>query len=80
MDLMNESNQHGVIILTFGSLVAMNSLPEYVLHALIMSFNQLPQTIIWKYENDCMINKPKNVFIYKWIPQRELLRKFVFVS
>lgn len=75
---MNKSNEFGVIVFTLGSLVAMNSLPENVLDAFKLSFNQLSQTIIWKYENDYMNKKPKNVFLYKWIPQREILRKFHF--
>lgn len=74
---MDKSNEFGVIVFTFGSLVAVNSLPENVLDALKIAFSQLPQTIIWKYENDHMPNKPKNAVLCKWLPQRAILRKFL---
>lgn len=74
-DIIDKNNEYGVIVFTFGSLVAINSLPENVLDALKLAFSQLPQTILWKYENDHMPNKPKNVVLYKWLPQRDILRK-----
>lgn len=77
---MDKSNEFGVIVFTFGSLVAMNSLPENVLDALKEAFSQLSQTIIWKYENDFMPNKPKNVVLCKWLSQRDILRKLLFIE
>lgn len=73
---MDKSYEFGVIVFTFGSFVSMNSLPENVLDALKSALGRLPQTIIWKYEDDHMPNKPKNVILRKWLPQRALLRKF----
>lgn len=72
---MDKSGEHGVIIFSFGSLVAMKSMPEDILDAFRFAFSQLPQTVIWKYENDYMSNKPKNVVLYKWLPQRDVLSK-----
>lgn len=72
--VLDKDNEFGVIVFTFGSLVAMNSLPENVLDALKFAFGRLPQTIIWKYENDYMPNKPQNVILCKWLPQRSILK------
>lgn len=72
---MDKSNEFGVIIFSFGSLVAMNTLPEDVLAAFKNVFSQLPQTVIWKYENDHMPDKPENVVLCKWLPQRAILRE-----
>lgn len=74
-DVMDKSNKFGVIVFTFGSLVATNTLPANVLKAFKIVFSQLPQTIIWKYENDHMPDKPENVMLYKWLPQRAILRE-----
>lgn len=72
---MDNSNEFGVIVFTFGSLVAMNTLPDDVLDKFKIVFSQLPQTVIWKYENDNMPDKPENVVLCKWLPQRAILRK-----
>jgi glucuronosyltransferase len=73
--VLDDSDEFGVIVFSFGSLVALNSLPEDILDKLKSVFRQLPQTIIWKYENDHMPDKPDNVVLYKWLPQRAILRK-----
>ncbi|XP_025411431.1 UDP-glucuronosyltransferase 2B1-like isoform X2 [Sipha flava] len=72
--VLDDSDEFGVIVFSFGSLVALNSLPEDILDKLKSVFRQLPQTIIWKYENDHMPDKPDNVVLYKWLPQRAILQ------
>jgi len=74
-DVMDKSNEFGVIVFTFGSLVAMSTLPDDVLAVFKIVFSQLPQTVIWKYENDHMLEKPENVVLCKWLPQRAILRE-----
>ncbi|XP_015378548.1 PREDICTED: UDP-glucuronosyltransferase 2B2-like, partial [Diuraphis noxia] len=73
-DVLDKSNEFGVIVFTFGSLISMNTLPEDVLDAFKIVFSQLPQTVIWKYENDYMPDKPENVVLCKWLPQRAILQ------
>ncbi|KAL5243465.1 hypothetical protein ACI65C_010875 [Semiaphis heraclei] len=73
-DVLDKSNKFGVIVFTFGSLISMNTLPDDVLDTFKIVFSQLPQTVIWKYENDYMPDKPENVVLCKWIPQRAILQ------
>ncbi|KAL5243466.1 hypothetical protein ACI65C_010876 [Semiaphis heraclei] len=73
-DVLEKSNKFGVIVFTFGSLISMNTLPDDVLDTFKIVFSQLPQTVIWKYENDYMPDKPENVVLCKWIPQRAILQ------
>lgn len=73
---MDKSHEFGVIVFTFGSLVSMESLPQTVLSAFKFVFSRLPQTVIWKYENGHMVNKPINAILLPWLPQRDILRKF----
>lgn len=34
----------------------------------------MPYKILWKFEDDQLENKPRNVQINKWLPQQDLLR------
>ncbi|XP_022175638.1 UDP-glucuronosyltransferase 2B37-like [Myzus persicae] len=67
-----ENSPDGVILFTFGSTIAMSSVPYNILTALKEAFAELPQRILLKYEGE-MEDKPKNVMTLKWIPQRDIL-------
>lgn len=51
----------------------MDSLPSNIQDALQKAFSELPQRVMWKYDGEVMENKPKNVMIKKWFPQRDIL-------
>ncbi|XP_060834135.1 UDP-glucosyltransferase 2-like [Rhopalosiphum padi] len=67
-----EQSSHGVIYFTFGSTVKMSSLPEHIKNSFIEVLAQIPQRVLWKYEGE-LKNKPKNLMIKKWLPQRDIL-------
>ncbi|VVC43587.1 Hypothetical protein CINCED_3A013384 [Cinara cedri] len=67
-----EDSPHGVILFTFGSTVLMSSLPNHMKTVIIEALAQLPQRVLLKYEDE-MENKPDNVMIRKWLPQRDIL-------
>lgn len=67
-----EQSPHGVIYFTFGSIVKMSSLPESSKRAIIDALSQIPQRVLWKYEDE-LENLPKNIMIKKWLPQHEIL-------
>ncbi|CAI6355963.1 unnamed protein product [Macrosiphum euphorbiae] len=67
-----ENSPHGVILFTLGSVVNMSTSPDYILNPIKEALAQVPQRVLWKYEGK-MVNKPKNVMIRKWLPQREIL-------
>ncbi|CAI6346137.1 unnamed protein product [Macrosiphum euphorbiae] len=73
-DILNfiEQSPHGVVYFTLGSTVKMTSLPEHIKNAIIDALGQIPQRVLWKYE-DKIENLPKNVMIKKWLPQHEIL-------
>lgn len=50
----------------------MSSMPEQIKKALLETFAQIPQRILWKYENE-LEDIPKNMMIRKWLPQRDIL-------
>jgi glucuronosyltransferase len=70
-----------VIYISFGSMVRSDTLPEEKREAILHSLGKLKQRVLWKWENDSLPNQPPNVFIRKWMPQRDILCKiFLFVS
>ncbi|CAH1722098.1 unnamed protein product [Aphis gossypii] len=67
-----EQSPHGVIYFTFGSTIKMSSIPEHIKKVLIEAFAEIPQRVLWKYENE-LEKIPKNMMIKKWLPQRDIL-------
>lgn len=69
-----DESPNGVIYFTFGSVVKMSTLPDYIQKAFKEALAQIPQRVLWKYEGE-MKDVPKNVMIKKWFPQRDILCK-----
>ncbi|XP_053692404.1 UDP-glycosyltransferase UGT5-like [Sabethes cyaneus] len=70
--LLDEA-EHGVIYISWGSMIRAETLPEDKRNALLAALGSLKQTVVWKWENDTLPNQPSNVHIRKWLPQREIL-------
>lgn len=68
-----DDSKHGVIYFSMGSMLKGCKFPEEKRNAFISAFSKLKETVLWKYENASLPNKPKNVFIRKWMPQRDVL-------
>nr|XP_023017936.1 UDP-glucuronosyltransferase 2B15-like [Leptinotarsa decemlineata] len=71
-EFLDEAKE-GVIYFSLGSNVKSVNIPDRVRDTLMEAFSDLPYTVLWKYESDILINKPKNVHIKKWLPQQDLL-------
>lgn len=54
-------------------MVQCSSLDVEKLSGVLKALGRLKQTVIWKWETDSLANKPKNVFTFKWLPQRDVL-------
>ncbi|XP_050442608.1 UDP-glucosyltransferase 2-like [Adelges cooleyi] len=67
-----EDSPNGVMFFTFGSLIRISTLPKHVLDIFKEVFAKLPIRVLWKYEVD-MPDKPDNVYISNWMPQRDIL-------
>lgn len=73
---MDKSN-NGVIYMAMGSVLKGSSFPIEAKKSFLKVFSEIPQQVIWKYEEELEI-KSNNILIVKWAPQKELLCKFVF--
>ncbi|XP_049948378.1 UDP-glucosyltransferase 2-like [Schistocerca serialis cubense] len=65
--------EHGVIYVSLGSNVRSNALPQEKFQAFLEAFRQLPQRVLWKWENDTLPSQPENVMVSKWMPQQSVL-------
>ena len=67
-----QSAQHGVILVSFGSILQASAMPEYKRQMMLRVFSRLEQKVIWKWEL-AMPDAPENVLISPWLPQTSLL-------
>jgi len=62
----------GAVVFSLGSLVRAASMPNTSLKALMNAFSKLPQRVVVKFEED-IVDKPANVMVRRWLPQRDIL-------
>lgn len=55
----------------------METAPVRLQNAFVEALKDIPQRVLWKYENQNLTNLPKNVMINKWFPQRDILGECV---
>ena len=67
-----EGAEHGVIYLSFGSVVRASKMPESRRHLFMSVLGKLKQRVIWKWEKP-MKDAPSNVLISSWLPQTDVL-------
>ena len=68
-----DSATKGAILFSMGSIIQAVHWPIDKREALVKAFGKLEQKVLWKYENETLPNKPDNVMISPWIPQRDIL-------
>ncbi|XP_004076252.1 UDP-glucuronosyltransferase 1-5 [Oryzias latipes] len=68
---VQSSGEHGVIIMTLGTLV--NALPQDVANEIAEVFSKMPQKVIWKHKGDRPSTLGNNTLIVDWMPQKDLL-------
>lgn len=52
----------------------MSTVPEHIKKTFLTALAQIPRRILMKYEEE-LENKPKNIMVKKWLPQRDILGK-----
>lgn len=63
----------GVIYVSWGSMIRADTLPVGKRESLLKAFGSFKQKVLWKWENDTLPEQPENVFIRKWMPQKDVL-------
>ncbi|XP_042343819.1 UDP-glucuronosyltransferase 2A1-like [Plectropomus leopardus] len=70
-DFVQSSGEHGVIVMTLGTLVA--DLPDDVTEEIAAAFAQLPQKVIWRHKGKRPSTLGNNTLLVDWLPQNDLL-------
>ncbi|KAM4616681.1 UDP-glucuronosyltransferase 2C1-like [Polymixia lowei] len=70
-DFVQSSGDHGVIIMTLGTLVG--KLPEEIAEHIAAAFSQLPQKVIWRHTGKRPSSLGNNTLLLNWLPQNDLL-------
>ncbi|KAK9891159.1 hypothetical protein WA026_013476 [Henosepilachna vigintioctopunctata] len=68
-----DSADNGAIFFSLGSNVKSTTLPAKTLQDILKVFSNLPYKIIFKWEDEDIKDRPKNVLISKWCPQNAIL-------
>jgi glucuronosyltransferase len=70
-DFVQSSGEHGVIVMSLGSLV--KGLPVEITNQIATAFAQLPQKVIWRLPGEPPSTLGNNTMLVKWLPQNDLL-------
>ncbi len=70
-DFVQSSGEHGIIVMTLGTLVA--KLPEDIAEEIAAAFAQLPQKVIWRHTGKRPSTLSNNTLLLDWLPQNDLL-------
>ncbi|XP_017471788.1 PREDICTED: UDP-glucuronosyltransferase 1-1-like [Rhagoletis zephyria] len=68
-----DNAEHGVVFISWGSMIRAETLPPAKREAILRAVKRLKQRVIWKWENSTLDHKPDNLYISKWLPQRDIL-------
>ncbi|KAM3961541.1 UDP-glucosyltransferase 2-like [Aphomia sociella] len=68
-----EESEHGIIYISFGSVVKGSSMNEEQLKVMIDVMSESPQRFIWKWENKMLLADTKKLYVSKWLPQVDIL-------
>ncbi|KAM3877208.1 UDP-glucuronosyltransferase 2A2-like [Diretmus argenteus] len=70
-DFVQSSGEHGIIIMTLGTLVG--KLPDDLTEDIAAAFAQLPQKVIWRHKGKRPSTLGNNTLLVDWLPQNDLL-------
>lgn len=74
-----EEAEHGVIYISFGSVVKISSLSEARVQAILGAMSALPQRFIWKWESQTLLADKKKLYVAKWLPQVDILGTYMVI-
>uniref|UniRef100_A0A3P9LW19 UDP-glucuronosyltransferase n=1 Tax=Oryzias latipes TaxID=8090 RepID=A0A3P9LW19_ORYLA len=70
-DFMQSSGEHGVILMTLGTLLS--DLGPKVSEIFAAAFANLPQKVLWRHIGEIPATLGSNTMLVKWLPQNDIL-------
>ncbi|KAK4877582.1 hypothetical protein RN001_010088 [Aquatica leii] len=68
-----DNAKDGVIFFSMGSNLKSTDFDNKKRDAILKVFSKLKQKVLWKWEDESLLNKPDNVKISSWFPQQDIL-------
>lgn len=77
-DWISGAGDTGFIFISMGSSVRTSNMPLSVHRLFVNALGRLPQRVLWKQDAEQNLTDiPSNVKLFKWLPQQDLLGKFL---
>ncbi|CAJ1086675.1 UDP-glucuronosyltransferase 2B20-like [Xyrichtys novacula] len=70
-EFMQSSGNHGVVVMSLGTLVS--ALSRETMEAIAAAFARLPQKVLWKFVGEKPSSLGNNTLLVKWLPQNDVL-------
>ncbi|XP_039615463.1 UDP-glucuronosyltransferase 2A1-like isoform X3 [Polypterus senegalus] len=70
-EFVQSSGDHGIVVLTFGSMI--KNLTREKANLIASALGQIPQKVLWRYSGETPETLAPNTRQYNWIPQNDLL-------
>lgn len=68
-----DNAEHGVVYVSWGSIINSRGMSLDKQKEIVNAFKSLPQTVLWKWQNNTLTATAKNVHIRSWLPQIDIL-------
>ncbi|XP_023947156.2 UDP-glucosyltransferase 2 [Bicyclus anynana] len=68
-----EESEHGVIYISFGSVIKSSTMPADKVKDVIDVMSQLPYRFIWKWETEALLMDKNKLYVSQWLPQIDIL-------
>lgn len=69
--------EHGVIYISFGSMLKPTSIAKEKLDAILGALSELPERVIWKWEDKTLPVDSKKFYLSNWLPQNDILGEMI---
>ncbi|XP_053452685.1 UDP-glucuronosyltransferase 2B31-like [Nycticebus coucang] len=70
-DFVQSSGENGIVVFSLGSMVS--NMTEERANAIAAALAQLPQKVLWRFDGKKPDTLGPNTWLYKWLPQNDLL-------
>lgn len=74
-----DKSTNGVIVFSLGTNIKSEKLDVHKRKIILDAFAQLNEIVIWKFEKE-LLDLPKNVFVRKWLPQNDVIGKYLLMN
>lgn len=77
-DFIAKSGDKGFVYISFGSAVQISQASPEIYAAFFDAMKRVDVHFLWKWESDIPKDIPDNVFMRNWMPQQDILGKYIF--